>query len=289
MLDTQPVSFSAAMSNCTNATTQIVGAGGTLVASVVVTDPFVPFAGGVRSCTAPGSCVAALGRTDGTNVFLLGSPISFVAPPPDETDPAITITQPSDGGEYILNAVTAADYSCSDDVELASCTGPVPSGSPFDTSTPGVHTFQVDASDAVVNTSSSSATYSVRYASGPCLDDEGRTILGAVDPDGSSVFKQNETITLRFRVCDANGVSIGTAGVVTGDGTAQLVPAESLLAASAKPPKNPPNAPTPFTWNATDQQWVATLDLKHHEKDNTYAYTIPLNDGTAIQVTFSLK
>jgi hypothetical protein len=49
---------------------------------------------------------------------------------------------------------------------LASCNGTAANGEPVDTCAPGSHTFTVDASDHVGNTSQASATYEVRCATG---------------------------------------------------------------------------------------------------------------------------
>ena len=58
-------------------------------------------------------------------------------------------------------------------------------------------------------------TLKVQYATGgTCNGDVGHTILQPINADVSSVFKLGSTIPTKFRVCDANGVSIGTTGVV---------------------------------------------------------------------------
>lgn len=283
-----PVSTSQAINNCTQGTTYVIGPSGTLVATVAVANPFTSFGNGQsHPCDAPGSCAVALGRSNGSSVSFFGSPISF-APPPDETDPDIVVTQPADGGEYVLNADVAADYTCTDAVELASCAGPVENGARFDTATVGGHTFEVTASDAAGNTRSTTVGYAVRYATGDCAGAAGHTILPPVAADGSSRFKHNETITLRFRVCDADGGSIGTPGVVTGDGAAVLVVDAGAPVNVAKA-KKALRDPTPFAWEASSQSWVASLDLKDHDHGEAYTYTIPLDDDTSIQFSFSVK
>ncbi len=60
--------------------------------------------------------------------------------------PVITIASPQDGATYGLNEGVMAEYSASGDV--ASLSGTSESGSPIDTTTPGLHTFRVSASDA---------------------------------------------------------------------------------------------------------------------------------------------
>jgi hypothetical protein len=61
-------------------------------------------------------------------------------------------------GTYSQGQQVIATYSCPD---AASCVGPVPSGSPIDTDTPGVHTFTVTATDADGNKSSLTRIYTV--------------------------------------------------------------------------------------------------------------------------------
>jgi hypothetical protein len=77
---------------------------------------------------------------------------------------AIAITTPADGATYTEGQAVAASYSCSEPggiTSIASCSGPVPSGSPIDTSTLGTHTFTVNAADTAGLTASKSVTYTV--------------------------------------------------------------------------------------------------------------------------------
>jgi hypothetical protein len=86
--------------------------------------------------------------------------------PTDETDPTVLITTPADGADYPLGSVVAADYACADEdggSGLASCVGDVADGAPIDTSTPGLHSFSVTASDAAGNTTTASVTFRVVY------------------------------------------------------------------------------------------------------------------------------
>ncbi|MCB9427752.1 MAG: hypothetical protein H6524_02980 [Actinobacteria bacterium] len=65
---------------------------------------------------------------------------------PDEIGPSIDIRVPVDGAQVKKGAVLHADYVCSDAFSgLASCEGPVPSGSRVDTSSLGVKDFTVVA------------------------------------------------------------------------------------------------------------------------------------------------
>jgi hypothetical protein len=84
----------------------------------------------------------------------------------DATPPIVHIARP-ENTLYRLNSTEIAYPSCWDSASgLASCTATRPGGQPFDTSTPGNHTFTVTATDQVGHTSVAARTYSV--SSGVC-------------------------------------------------------------------------------------------------------------------------
>ena len=86
---------------------------------------------------------------------------------------------------------------------------------PVVTSTVGTFTVTCTATDVAGNTSTATATYNVVFASGICLGEPSRAILQPVNADGSSVFKRSSTVAVKFRVCDASGLAIDAADVVT--------------------------------------------------------------------------
>jgi hypothetical protein len=97
---------------------------------------------------AGGTCIAIPYAAAGTGVR-------------DATPPVISIASPL-ATTYTQHQVVNADYSCSDaDSAVASCVGPVPSGSRIDTSSLGVHTWTVTASDSDRNSASETRTYRV--------------------------------------------------------------------------------------------------------------------------------
>jgi hypothetical protein len=130
-------------------------------------------------------------------------------------------------------------------------------------------------------------TISIRYAaSGTCDGDAGHAILQPINSDGSSVFKLGSTVPAKFRACDANGVSIGTAGVVT----------SFLLVATSTDPNAAINETvasttpdTAFRWDATSQQWIFNMSTKTLTSKITYYYEISLNDGTKIDFSFTVR
>ncbi len=79
----------------------------------------------------------------------------------DTTPPTITINAPN--GNYILNQIVAADYSCEDPSGVTVCSGTFPNGSNIDTSTVGMKTFSVLATDTIGNSITESITYNVTY------------------------------------------------------------------------------------------------------------------------------
>jgi hypothetical protein len=127
----------------------------------------------------------------------------------------------------------------------------------------------------------------VIYATGGmCLGSPSHQILQPINTDGSSVFKQKSTVPAKFRVCDANGVSIGDSDVVS----------EFLLVKVTNGAVSTPNeivdSTTPFTefrWSATDQQWIFNISTKNYSASKTYFFEITLNDGSKIPFSFGLK
>ena len=64
----------------------------------------------------------------------------------------------------------------------------------------------------------------VGYATtGICLGSPGHQVLQPLNIDGTSVVKKGSTVPVKFRVCDANGNSIGTPGVVTNFQLVQII------------------------------------------------------------------
>lgn len=207
----------------------------------------------------------------------------------DKRAPSIVVTTPADGATYTLNQAVAANYGCDDHGSgVKTCDGSVPSGTNIATDSVGAHTFTVNASDNVGNHSSATTTYKVAYAAGgTCLGSAGHAILQPVNPDGTSIFKAGSTVPVKFRVCDANGASIGTPGVVA---------SFKLTAKSTEPAGASVNedvvSTTPdqaFRWDPTAQQWIFNISTKGFTPGAKYAYTITLNDGSTIPFSFGVK
>jgi hypothetical protein len=85
---------------------------------------------------------------------------------PDVTPPTITIVTPEEGASYEQGQPVTASYSCTDNDVVASCAGPVASGTAISTSTIGNFDFTVVAKDATGNQQTATRHYSVVGASG---------------------------------------------------------------------------------------------------------------------------
>jgi hypothetical protein len=85
----------------------------------------------------------------------------------DTVLPTVSITTPAAGASYAFGASVTADFSCADALSgILSCAGPVPSGSPIDTTAVGPATFTVTAADRAGNQAAASRNYSVGFPSG---------------------------------------------------------------------------------------------------------------------------
>jgi hypothetical protein len=228
--------------------------------------------------TVSGTCTDEAGNTSGAATSAV---FDF-----DDTNP--TLAPSVSPNPVLLNGSATATPNASDatsGVATSSCGAVV-------TSSVGTgKTVGCQATDHAGNSATSNASYSVVYATGTtCLGAPGHQILQPINANYDtdlSVFKQGSTVPAKFRVCDANGVSIGSAGVVS---TFRLTAKYTL--SSAETVDEPVIATTPdtaFRWSADDQQWIYNISTKSMVKNVTYAYTIWLNDGSTIEFRFGLK
>lgn len=131
-------------------------------------------------------------------------------------------------------------------------------------------------------------TFAITYApDGPCLGSPGHQVLPPLAADGSTVRQRNATIPVKFRVCDFNGVSIGTPGVVTSFTLRQVTEGGVTREIDQAPPSTTPQ--TAFRWDPTDQQWIFNLSTKPLAAGAAYVYSIGLDDGSSIAVGFSVR
>ena len=156
---------------------------------------------------------------------------------------------------------------------------------------PGVGTFTATcsvATDKAGNASTPvSVTYKVQFAPAgtSCLGAPAHQVLQPINVDGSSVFKQKSTVPVKFRICDANGVSIG-ANVVAAFNLVQVTGA-TATAVNEEVQSTTPD--TVFRFDPTAQQWIFNTNTKPLSASLAYRYLITLTDGTTIDYQFGLK
>ena len=133
-------------------------------------------------------------------------------------------------------------------------------------------------------------TLSITYVTGGmCAGDVGHQIRQPINADGSSVWKQSATVPAKFAVCDANGVSIGAAGVVTSFNLIAIVHGTTTNVDESPASTTPDTA---FRWDPTGQQWIFNISTKSapvNVANQTYIFQILLNDGSTINFQFGLK
>lgn len=128
----------------------------------------------------------------------------------------------------------------------------------------------------------------VNYAAaGTCLGAPGHQILQPINVDGTSVFKRGSTVPAKFRICDANGASVGTPGVVVSFNLIQTIAGTTVSSVNEPVASTTPD--TAFRWSPSDQLWIFNIATKSLASDRTYAYRITLNDSSAIDFSFGLK
>jgi YDG domain/MBG domain (YGX type) len=131
-------------------------------------------------------------------------------------------------------------------------------------------------------------TLTVKYEiGGICDGDAGHQILQPINADGSSVFNGKSTSPAKFRVCDANGVSISTAGVVSNFYVSQIIAGTVTTAVNETVISTTPD--TMFRWDPTGQQWIFNISNKGMTTNQTYVFVITLNDSSTIMFRYGLR
>ncbi|HEX7422492.1 MAG TPA: PxKF domain-containing protein [Terriglobales bacterium] len=200
----------------------------------------------------------------------------------DKTKP--TLSPSVTPNPVVLNGSATASAGAQDllsGIASQSCDAPV-------TNSVGAKTLNCTATDKAGNSNSASVSYSVIYApfGTVCLGSPGHTILQPINADGTSVFKQKSTVPAKFRVCDAQGNSIGTALVVS---LFSLIRISNGTVPSVDEAVDSTTPDTAFRWDPTGQQWIFNMSTKNLSANVTYGYLITLNDGSYINFQFGLK
>ncbi len=120
---------------------------------------------------------------------------------------SLTVFSPL-GATYTQAQVVNASYSCTEGAGgpgLASCTGPVPNGSPIDTSTLGPHTFTVTATSQDGLTGTATTNYTVVRTT---IEPPSVTIK---EPRPNQKFKRKQTVHVNYSCKDThNGPGIAS-------------------------------------------------------------------------------
>jgi len=158
-------------------------------------------------------------------------------------------------------------------------------------STIGTHTLSCSGQ--------SSTNYSISFVNtgveiviyapvGTCSNGPGHQILAPIATNGSTQFTKatTPTIPVQFRVCDAKGAAISSTVI-----SSFTLTSINGVAASTPAPQGGPFAFVGGTLlnGAGSAGWQFVMSTSNLPAGNTYAYTIHLNDGTAIPFQFKLN
>lgn len=195
------------------------------------------------------------------------------------------LNAPNPGFTYLItgfkNSETAAELTTQPSCTSAATPSSPVSGSPYPITCSGGtadnYTFQYVP-----------GTLSIIYATGGlCLGSPGHQILQPINfPQNDSVFKKGSTVPAKFRVCDANGISVGTAGVVSSFRLVQII-SETVSEVGEAVVSTTPD--TAFRWSPTDALWIFNSNTKSLNAGKTYVYRITLNDLSTIEFQYGLK
>jgi hypothetical protein len=160
------------------------------------------------------------------------------APPkPDTASPQISITTPPLAkATYTKGQVVKAAYTCTDDVAVKSCSGPVAKGANLPTGTVGTIPFTVTAVDKAGHTTTATHYYDVKAASAPSQptapkDTTAPTIAIASPVSGAS-FTADKAPKASYSCADASGIKTCAGTVANGSkvSTALLVGSLTVVA-----------------------------------------------------------
>ena len=126
--------------------------------------------------------------------------------------PTIAIATPLGGATYAQDEVVKASYSCTppEGTTVEQCEGPVAGGAPIDTSTPGSHTFKVEAEDEDGAVGSEEITYTV--VAPPTI-----AIMTPVD---GATYTQDQAVTAIYSCAQAGGTGPSTCAGPVANGAA---------------------------------------------------------------------
>jgi hypothetical protein len=109
------------------------------------------------------------------------------------TPPAIAITTPQDGGQYVLNQTYDAAYTCAGSY-VQSCVGTAPSGSAIDTSSLGSKTFEVNANVSSGPSAGQTVTYQVVLPTLTITASSGSMTYGGTPPIVTPLYSYGSVV-----------------------------------------------------------------------------------------------
>jgi hypothetical protein len=198
----------------------------------------------------------------------------------DTLAPAIALVQPADGLVLSLNQAAVAQYTCADLTSgTAGCAGTVASGAPFNTAAAGEHAFTVVATDGAGNTVNRTHRYRV---AGYRFDGFFAPLVNMAMVNRGPAGR---TFPVKFRLADANGVSIADAAAIVsitvtpaacGALTADVAGEDTALDAGGLK-YDTSTGVWHFNWNTTKSQ------------AGCWMLEVRLADGTAHRLAFELR
>lgn len=187
----------------------------------------------------------------------------------DKKAPVISIGTPT-AAIYTLNQVVTASYACTDGGSgVATCTGPVPSGASIDTSTAGLHSFTVTATDNVGNLSTQTVTYTVTYA--VCL------LYDSAKPRAAGTYP------FRIALCDAFGANVSSSSVTV---HATLITPGGIAPTSSA---QPTNDFATFPGSGTTGGYIYALDTKNLSTGSYELHVSASGDPIDHTLPFAIK
>jgi hypothetical protein len=134
---------------------------------------------------------------------------TVIAPPYNLVPPAITLTIPANGAQYITGSTVDASYSCVANSGTTTCNGSVANGTPIST-TAGYHTFTVSALDTRGNPSTTTVGYYARTSNTPTSTSVVQSISYPINPGnedcavGSNYYKITLSIINTKETCNSS-------------------------------------------------------------------------------------
>ena len=162
---TKPVLVTVSASDSANVTALSCKANGGAIAVGSLTGIGTPSASGIITLANDGVFTLVCVATDGAgNTGAAPGSMNTGLVKIDSKAPTVRFMAPYNDRTYSLNQVVPANYTCLDmsSPGIASCVGPIPNGTPIDTSSIGKKTFSVVATDKAGNSATLVSTYFVK-------------------------------------------------------------------------------------------------------------------------------